>query len=407
MSYRPQQRQKGPAAPVKRYRAGVPKGYVEESSESDEEEEQQQQQQQQQPSEKPVVQFAQKDVVTGIQQVHISEKDAQSDRRLRRLQQVQQQQQQQQPGIRRRRMVEEEEEEEEEESDQEDNVDEDQQAKHRALMKQKALQRVQDEQQFSTKVEISEEEASEEESEESSEYETDSEEGDTLQRMPKPMFVPRNHRATILEQERLQREAEEREQRLADELEERRQQSHNLLAEELKRENEKAAESDVEDDVDDTDGLDEEAEFEAWKIRELMRVKRDREERIAREKEEEELERRRALPEEVRLKEDMERANETRNKEKGEFTYMQKYYHKGAFYRDEEDEIFKRDYSAPTINEVRKKDLLPKVMQVKNFGLAGRTKYTHLADQDTTDKDSPWNQQPLPKRRKHGFDDRK
>jgi microfibrillar-associated protein 1 len=34
-------------------------------------------------------------------------------------------------------------------------------------------------------------------------------------------------------------------------------------------------------DVDDTDGLDEEAEFEAWKIRELLRIKRDKEERIA------------------------------------------------------------------------------------------------------------------------------
>lgn len=33
--------------------------------------------------------------------------------------------------------------------------------------------------------------------------------------------------------------------------------------------------------MDDTDGLDEEAEFNAWKVRELTRIKRDREERIA------------------------------------------------------------------------------------------------------------------------------
>lgn len=28
--------------------------------------------------------------------------------------------------------------------------------------------------------------------------------------------------------------------------------------------------------------------------------------------------------------------------------------------------------------------------QVKNFGRSGRTKYTHLLDQDTTQFDSPW-----------------
>ena len=36
---------------------------------------------------------------------------------------------------------------------------------------------------------------------------------------------------------------------------------------------------------------------------------------------------------------------------------------------------------------------LPKVMQVKDFGFQGRTKYTHLSDQDTTfvDRDNPMN----------------
>jgi microfibrillar-associated protein 1 len=143
MSHRPQQRQQVPTAQAKRYRAGVPKGYVEESSDSDEEEEAPQQQQQQQ--QKPTVQFAQKDVETGIQQVTISDKDAATDRRLLRLQQAQQAKQQQQgtgSGLRRRVQ-------EEEESSDEDgsDKDEEQQAQDRLRMKQKALERAQVEQQ--------------------------------------------------------------------------------------------------------------------------------------------------------------------------------------------------------------------------------------------------------------------
>ena len=87
-------------------------------------------------------------------------------------------------------------------------------------------------------------------------------------------------------------------------------------------------------DVDDTDGLDPEAEFEAWRIRELARIKRDKEAEVRREIEREEIERRRALPEEQRLKEDMENAKRTRDeKPKGQQKFLQKYWHKGAFFQ--------------------------------------------------------------------------
>lgn len=106
--------------------------------------------------------------------------------------------------------------------------------------------------------------------------------------------------------------------------------------------------------------------------------------------------------------------------------------------QDEDEEVYKRDFSAPTLEDHFNKTILPKVMQVgvlargclarllrqgvavpqreqggaaaphilpgrlltsssapqvKNFGRSGRTKYTHLVDQDTTSFDSAWGQE--------------
>lgn len=47
-------------------------------------------------------------------------------------------------------------------------------------------------------------------------------------------------------------------------------------------------------------------------------------------------------------------------------------------------EVLKRhDFTEATESTIDM-TVLPKVMQVKNFGKRGRTKYTHLLDQDTT-----------------------
>lgn len=132
-----------PKAQAKRYRAGqVPENYVDDLSDSSEEEDEEEQQQlhQHRPSNEPSksLQFAQKEVVTGLKQVEISEAEAASDRRLRRLRQAQQQQQDSvetdDAGRRRRRRQVEEEQEEEEETNEEEK------ARERLRMKAKALQ---------------------------------------------------------------------------------------------------------------------------------------------------------------------------------------------------------------------------------------------------------------------------
>ncbi|KAI6134189.1 microfibrillar-associated protein MFAP1, Zn finger, CCHC type protein [Pisolithus croceorrhizus] len=199
----------------------------------------------------------------------------------------------------------------------------------------------------------------------------------------RPVFVPKRRRATITERDTIAKEAEEMQKRRELAAEERKRESHNLVAESIKRElAEKEKEEDV-PDVDDTDGIDPEGEFEAWRLRELERIRKEKEEELRREEEREEIERRRALPEEQRLKEDLERAKKSREeKPKGKQKFLQKYWHKGAFHQD--DEILKKhDYTEAT-ESVVDVSMLPKVMQVRNFGKRSRTKYTHLVDQDTS-----------------------
>ena len=141
-------------------------------------------------------------------------------------------------------------------------------------------------------------------------------------------------------------------------------------------------------EVDDTDHVEEsKEEHEKWLIRERERVLRDQSERKKYENEKEETNERRKLTDEQIINLDKEKFNKERKKQK----FLQKYYHEGAFFQD--DEIFQsksRDFTAPTGGDKQDISILPKIMQVKNFGRSGRTKYTHLVDNDTTDKSSGW-----------------
>eukprot|EP01027_Heterolobosea_sp_BB2_P005842 GEZU01008884.1.p2 GENE.GEZU01008884.1~~GEZU01008884.1.p2 ORF type:complete len:200 (+),score=76.60 GEZU01008884.1:426-1025(+) len=112
--------------------------------------------------------------------------------------------------------------------------------------------------------------------------------------------------------------------------------------------------------------------------------------KISIEKEKAEIERRRNMTDEEREREDREYAKLHPREEKKKWGFLQRYYHKGAFYQEVDregnvkEELYRRDYSAPTLEDKFDKAILPKVMQVKNFGRSGRTKYTHLLDQDTS-----------------------
>ncbi len=237
-------------------------------------------------------------------------------------------------------------------------------------------------------------------------------------RILKPVFVPKQARETIAEREALEKEEEELAEKEKLRLTERKYETQHLVREAISLELAAAQEThqmgllNVEDV--NTDDDDPEQALEVWKQRELLRLRRDKEEDAKQEKEILERERLRNMTDAER--EAWERANpkEQANHEKSKLKFMQKYWHKGAYFQEAPDderssaggrtgggpqdglppltvalssggyEIFKRDFSAPTGEDKFNKESMPKVMQVKNFGRSGRTKYTHLVDQDTT-----------------------
>lgn len=242
----------------------------------------------------------------------------------------------------------------------------------------------------------------EEESEGSSEYETDSDEDEFGTRaMAKPVFVPKQERETIAEREKLEAEDLALEEAVKRRLEERKAETKQIVVEKIREDEviQKNLEAEANiADIDTDDELNEADEYESWKTREISRIKRDRDAREAMLKEKEEIERVRNMTEEERR--EWERKNpKPAPPPKQKWRFMQKYYHKGAFFQEDADDmagtagsdgIYHRDFSAPTGEDKMDKTILPKVMQVKHFGRSGRTKWTHLVNEDTTDWNNPW-----------------
>ena len=226
----------------------------------------------------------------------------------------------------------------------------------------------------------------------------------------KPRFQPRSTRSTVGEREQALEEQWRAEQAEEQQRDRRRQHTRSRLhSDELKtsqraRQRQLASEYGVKQSAltelpdDSTDSEEEETERDAWKLRELHRLRRDREalqRRLDEGSDESDLTAGRIQREVGRLQSGVDDCSTAIDvgvaaesaQSRASLRFLQRYYHVGAFFADsrKEDAAFTRDFNAAT-GEDRTVDraLLPAVMQVKRFGLKGRTKYTHLADQDTS-----------------------
>jgi microfibrillar-associated protein 1 len=244
------------------------------------------------------------------------------------------------------------------------------------------------------------EESEEEESEEESSEEESSSEDEAPRRMLiRPTFIKKDKRGNTAVQDEAQKEAAEEEARRA----QRQEKADQLVRDQLEKEaiarsagnrawdDDELVEADEEGDIDDRDGVDPEAEYAAWKLRELKRLKREREAIEEAEKEREEIERRRNLTVEERDREDREfiaNQKEEREATRGQTGFMQRYFHKGAFFRDdlEREGLDQRNLMGRQFVDETSRETLPEYMQVRDMtklGKKGRTRYRDLKTEDT------------------------
>ncbi|KAF2643708.1 hypothetical protein P280DRAFT_466450 [Massarina eburnea CBS 473.64] len=230
--------------------------------------------------------------------------------------------------------------------------------------------------------------------ESSSEEEESSSEEEAPRKLLRPVFLKKNQRDKVVAPVKSADEI------AADEERRREEQTRALVQAQIEqRAAEKAAGTKDWDDeveeadinaVDDTDGLDPEAEYAAWKLRELKRIRRERLAIEEAEAERAEIERRRNLTASEREAEDkayIEAQNAERG-ERGEMQFLQKYHHKGAFFQEELKElgVDQRRFMGARFEDETNREVLPEYMQIRDMtklGKKGRTRYKDMKTEDT------------------------
>jgi microfibrillar-associated protein 1 len=229
--------------------------------------------------------------------------------------------------------------------------------------------------------------------EDDSEEESSSEE-EAPRKLLRPVFLKKNERSKAAAP------VKSAEQAAAEEEARRLEQSRALVQEQVEqRAAERAAgkkdwDDDVEDAdinaIDDTDGVDPAAEYAAWKLRELKRIKRERLAIEEAEAERAEIERRRNLSAAEREAEDRAFIEQQKDEraDRGDMQYMQKYFHKGAFFTDELKElgIDRRNLMGARFEDQTNREVLPAYMQIRDMtklGKKGGTRYKDMKTEDT------------------------
>jgi microfibrillar-associated protein 1 len=217
----------------------------------------------------------------------------------------------------------------------------------------------------------------------------------------KPVFIPKQKRNTVLTIEKEEQEAAMAAQRQA-EREERRIRESRAMVQQVLQESAKHVSStfdiantvegvtgalnEMPNDNDDDDENGNGTARDEWQVRELERLLEDWD----REQEKIQAQKRERIDDD-KTNDALQKQQEREDGNRKSSSSSRRYYHRGAFYMDESewgasDVRHKATEYAQAVTGDDKIDrsILPKVMRVKKFGFANRSKWKGLAAEDTT-----------------------